>query len=676
MMFQQEGTMKKMFCFAVSFAVCFLFAGPLLYAQKEDSDIKCDAQESCLAIGVKLSESNRMSEALFFIKRAQEYEGGGLTKLLPVVLALAYYARGYDYLLGSSLERALIDFDSAINILPNEPKINEAYFYRGVTHLLKHECENGVDDLEKAEKLGYKENNLLSNLGAGYYCLRDFEKAAEVLEESLQKDPEDKSTMINLAETYIGMNEIDKAMEISENLIKTTEEYDSETEALKIFFKEWKLTGKPPDTDSFEKSAADYFDAKKFEEAANFYSAILLAQPDDSVTAYNVAECFKNMNEGMESLQYFYRYLYFDHEAKDKSDIRKTIYSFSKGLKSNGTVKKSNIVLKVKKKTCNDKFNEATMSAENGDREGALNALSDARDCFLIESGGKENDESILTLLSTGNNFLGLGKFSNAEKYMWAVLESSYETYTEQNPFAAGAYTSLGLIEKLQNNHAAALDYYLTGLQMTKELQGDDSLEIAIIYDNIGNLYNSMNEKGHSLDYHLKALKIFEERSDVDTKDLMTIYNNISNDYFFNGDEEKGLSYMDKALNLAIDKYGENNSTTAIAYDNYGTFMRKTNAPEKALEYHLKALKTFQSTLGDINYNTYVVFRNLIETYLMLDRMDDAIESGEKALSIAQNIFKKNNPDILSLYLELSEYYEGKGEVEKAEEYYDKSKGE
>ncbi len=88
----------------------------------------------------------------------------------------AYNNRGFAYYLKQEYDRAITDYNKAIEL---DPKYAMAYNNRGIAYFLKKEPDKSIADYSKAIEINPKYADAYNNRGVAYYLKKEYDKAWE-----------------------------------------------------------------------------------------------------------------------------------------------------------------------------------------------------------------------------------------------------------------------------------------------------------------------------------------------------------------------------------------------------------------------------------------------------------------------------------------------------------------
>ncbi len=228
----------------------------------------------------------------------------------------------------------------------------------------------------------------------------------------------------------------------------------------------------------------------------------------------------------------------------------------------------------------------------------------EAQACWLsalLEGTEDESAELIELLEREGIQRLETGKYAQAEKIYWQIIE--------QVPDSAVAYKNLGNALLNQGKLEDASAYYQQGLT----LEPND----AITYYHLGIVFHQQDKLEEAIDCYQKSLAIHP--------DSATVLNNLGNAWQRQGKLEAAIACYCKSLTL--------DSNQILTYHNLGSALNVRGEAEEALASFQKALA--------LDSNNIESYQNLAIFYQDNRQYKEALACCDRALEI-----DPNNPEI------------------------------
>ena len=138
--------------------------------------------------------------------------------------AEAYYVRGTAYLDKDNYDRAIAEFDKAIQL---EPDFADAYFMRGIAYLDKDNHDRAIVEFDKAIQLGLDYGEAYFVRGIAYFARDDYDRAIAEFDKAIQLEPDYGEVYLSRGIAYVekdeydlGIAEFDKAVELMPDYAK------------------------------------------------------------------------------------------------------------------------------------------------------------------------------------------------------------------------------------------------------------------------------------------------------------------------------------------------------------------------------------------------------------------------------------------------------------------------
>ncbi len=122
--------------------------------------------------------------------------------------ARPYNNRGFDYFKKNDLERAIDDFNKAIEI---DPKYAEAYNNRGIVYGKKNDLERAIDDFNKAIAIYPGYAKAYNSRGIAYFKKGGLGQAVSDFSKAIEIDPGYAAAYHNRAAAYLEKKQYDEA---------------------------------------------------------------------------------------------------------------------------------------------------------------------------------------------------------------------------------------------------------------------------------------------------------------------------------------------------------------------------------------------------------------------------------------------------------------------------------
>jgi tetratricopeptide (TPR) repeat protein len=156
------------------------------------------------------------------------------------------------------------------------------------------------------------------------------------------------------------------------------------------------------------------------------------------------------------------------------------------------------------------------------------------------------------------------------------------------------AHRSLGLYEEAER-------LLTRGLELRRDLYGDDHLDTAASLHNVGWLYHDRGDYDRALDCYQRALAVRVKHLPADDPQVLDSRFNIAWLRAEMGDSDQAAREFKEIIGLRIHKYGEDHRTVAIARIGLAASLVEGGEYAQALIPTQQAMKTFIELEGDEN---------------------------------------------------------------------------
>ena len=229
---------------------------------------------------------------------------------------------------------------------------------------------------------------------------------------------------------------------------------------------------------------------------------------------------------------------------------------------------------------------------------------------------------------------------------------------TTNNLELARATIGIGKARAKRNEHELAIEYFLKGLQLLKELRDDGEKEESEAHEFLGDVYSKKSKYEDAKKHYLSALKIATAKDDKELKGRV----DISLGFVFchqqnSSVEEACLYYMD------AQEIGESlgdKEIEADAYAGLGRVCQSIHDYDSAIINHEKSLR-FAIELDD-SRRQQNAHENLGDTYFALKKWLEAVNSYSSSCDIAKHHLHTEavcrcQTNMGKAYYEMKDYY-------------------
>lgn len=441
-----------------------------------------------------------------------------------------------------------------------------------------------------------QEGTTLSNIGAMYFILQDFDTALSYYNRALalQQQIDDKSgaafTLNKIARLYEEQGDSQKALDYysqSVPLFHNQEDKPILADTLNtIGFLQLRLRDFPAALESYNQALAIY------QEIGNLGGAAL--------SLMGMGRIKDEVGEKQTALEYYNQALTRRRQLGDKGEESILLVNIGKVYSNLG-----------EKQTALEYYNQAlSIQQEIGDKSAAATILNNLGRVY----------ESI------GDWQAALNHYEQSLSLLREVGNKRFEAFTLSN---------IGSVNSTIGEKQTALDYYNQAANILREL-GDKS-SLASIINNMGAVYDDLGDKKTALEYYSQSLTLLQEVGDK-TREASTL-NNIGYVYNDLGDKQKALSYYNRALPLYEEMGYKEGVATALS--NIGLVSLELGDNQEALEYLNQALIVARE-VGNKRGES-ITLMNLGNVYYKLQDFATALDYYQQSLPLARQTGDRNS---------------------------------
>jgi len=263
---------------------------------------------------------------------------------------------------------------------------------------------------------------------------------------------------------------------------------------------------------------------------------------------------------------------------------------------------------------------------------------------------------------------------SSFRKVIYALEQLHDPRWEEFSP----VYNSMGRAFRSLAESDSAITYYLKSLAIETQISDTFSVRVAILNFNIGQLYTDNRSYKKAFTYLRKTLSMGRAHPELSTVFLPSLHLTLGNSYFKQSQVDSARYYWEQGYALLAAQARKESSLAGILLCNLARSYHDMGAIEKSLQYYEKSIDVFVHLLakvpGDIGYSYYMgdLHSNLAAFYQSKGMSERALFAAQKALSLYEGV-QASASSLANVQVNLGIAYEGLGQLEKAEESFQKS---
>lgn len=295
--------------------------------------------EAIASKGVCYSRNNQIEKGIDEFKKALD--------ICPNY-SLIRYNLGYSYFVLRQFEKSIPELEIAYNLKPEDKKIKrvlaESYYRLGFKYYDSGNFELSIPLFNKAYEIEPEENHLI-NIAICYIQTKNIQKAIEILEAIIEKNPHSFLAYFNLGTAYSRNKEYKKSIQCILTALKIEPKHKglyynlainyrdlSEFEkSIESFEKEIELF--PESQDAYKELGLLYASINQFEKAISVFKRAINCKYNNPDFYYNMGVIYSELKQYNNSISSFKKAIKF--KPKDAKYYNQLGYTYLKNKKLN-----------------------------------------------------------------------------------------------------------------------------------------------------------------------------------------------------------------------------------------------------------------------------------------------------------------------------------------------------
>lgn len=196
----------------------------------------------------------------------------------------------------------------------------------------------------------------------------------------------------------------------------------------------------------------------------------------------------------------------------------------------------------------------------------------------------------------------------------------------------ASGYTNLANVYAKQERYEDAEDLYMKGLEIRKEVLGEEHPDTGESYNNLATVYVDIGEYEKAKKMFYKCKKICETNLGENHPDTATCYSNLGLLYFYQGIYGEAELFLKKCLEIYKKVLGEKHSVTRESYIILADVYVNQEKYQESKELYEKYICMCDDQVEDC-LEAAKIYNNLARIYIRLDE-------NQKALDLLVRLFR------------------------------------
>ncbi|MDF9795014.1 CHAT domain-containing protein [Catalinimonas alkaloidigena] len=263
------------------------------------------------------------------------------------------------------------------------------------------------------------------------------------------------------------------------------------------------------------------------------------------------------------------------------------------------------------------------------------------------------------------------GKYEDAEKRLLKALKISQQHFPEHIYETGEAYYILAYNYSQKADYPAALTHYQKAIAIYKKIQGDQHVSVANTYAAIGAIYNNLDHSNElAIQSFLKGNDILKEIGKSESIEMARNYNDLANTYQDLEQYDLALDYHHQSLKIKENVLRENHPELAVSYFNLAQVSLSKGDLDAAIAHYQNALEVDISNFGHDHRWVAEDYFNLAHCYNVKGSYDKAIRYAHKAYDMLKANYGENNLRVAESLYALGDAYYYTGDFSAAQNAY------
>lgn len=316
---------------------------------------------------------------------------------------------------------------------------------------------------------------------------------------------------------------------------------------------------------------------------------------------------------------------------------------------------------------CRDKLDIAEKLYEEGRFALAEGAFLLAKSEY--ESAGlTDNINYSKVMADLGLLYATMGRFNKAEKFTADALKRREETLGRNSKAGASSLNNYAVLYQNTGRYSEAEKVFDEAIQIINATLSTKSEENAIALNNQSILFSKIGRYDQAIEQLKTAIAILDSQDKKNLRNQVGLQSNLAHLY-----QQTGRLAEAEAIYLKLEKLlkvGGDNPYYAGVLNNLALLYVKMNKLDKVEGYFNQSANVYKTRFGAQNPNYAKVLNDHGNYYRMQARFAEAESKLNESLAIRKAVLDENHPDYVKSQEDLGTLYWKKGELDKANPYF------
>jgi CHAT domain-containing protein/Tfp pilus assembly protein PilF len=316
---------------------------------------------------------------------------------------------------------------------------------------------------------------------------------------------------------------------------------------------------------------------------------------------------------------------------------------------------------------CRDKLDIAEKLYEEGRFTLAEGAFLLAKSEYE-EAGLTDNINYSKVIADLGLLYATMGRYNKAETFTADALKKREETLGRNSKAGASSLNNYAVLYQSTGRYSEAEKIFEETLQIIDATLSTKSEENAIALNNQSILFSKIGRYDQAIEKLKTAIAILESQDKKNLRNQVGLQSNLAHLY-----QQTGKFAEAEAIYLKLErllKAGGDNPYYAGVLNNLALLYVKMNKLDKVENYFNQSANVYKTRFGAQNPNYAKVLNDHGNYYRMQARFAEAESKLNESLAIRKAVLDENHPDNVKSQEDLGILYWKKGELDKANPYF------
>jgi len=243
-----------------------------------------------------------------------------------------------------------------------------------------------------------------------------------------------------------------------------------------------------------------------------------------------------------------------------------------------------------------------------------------------------------------GSVYRNLGLYDQAGPMLENSLEVTRRLNGSESLEVAESARILGILYDIQGRYAEAESLFLESIAIMEQKLGPADQELARSVNSLAVVYWNQGRYGEAEPLFLRALEIKQKALGHDHPDLANTMTNLGVLYHLQQNYEESETFFQRALEVTEKSHGPDHPDVATNLNNLGSLYEDMGRNDEAESVYLKSLAIWEKTLGPEHTDVGIALHNMANLYRDQGKYEKAEPLYRRSHAIFENALGADHP--------------------------------